>query len=58
MYGNDKLAMSMYRECKTCHGTGKVASHNPRCWDCCGTGYYNFDRDEFAKRKEEAKHES
>lgn len=24
--------------CETCGGTGEVHSHNPRCWDCHGTG--------------------
>lgn len=25
-------------KCPTCDGTGDVHSHNPRCWDCGGTG--------------------
>lgn len=25
-------------ECFTCDGDGTVHSHNPRCWDCYGTG--------------------
>ena len=23
----------------TCDGTGEVHSHNPKCWDCHGTGW-------------------
>lgn len=37
-----KSAMVRYlnteKECPTCGGTGKVHSHNPKCWDCDGTG--------------------
>lgn len=25
--------------CKECHGTGEVHSHNPKCWECNGSGY-------------------
>lgn len=24
--------------CETCGGSGTVHSHNPKCWDCNGTG--------------------
>lgn len=27
------------RKCETCQGTGKVHSHNDRCWDCRGRGH-------------------
>lgn len=24
--------------CECCGGSGKVHSHNPKCWECNGTG--------------------
>lgn len=29
----------MSYKCPTCDNTGKVHSHNDKCWDCNGTGF-------------------
>lgn len=30
--------------CETCGGSGKVHSHNPKCWDCAGQGSVKVER--------------
>jgi DnaJ-class molecular chaperone len=45
--------VTVFRRCKECDGTGEVHSHNPRCWDCGGTGNseYKFVRDQSSVAK-------
>lgn len=46
--------------CPTCDGTGEVHSHNPKCWDCRGTGSVSDEKAEelreSEKRLEEARY--
>lgn len=42
----------MLYKCVTCNGTGEVHSHNPRCWDCHGSGKTNKATAEKAIREQ------
>lgn len=39
-------------KCATCDGSGTVHSHNPKCWDCNGSGETDRQSTELAIRSQ------
>ena len=41
---SDRIVCPQPVICPSCDGSGEIHSHNPKCWDCNGTGIVSSEK--------------